>query len=182
MTNKILNPIEFYNDKKLLTFNLVVLLLGSILCIFMKSWFPAMITMFFRNEINGYKTILENITSIVLLFIILFVAGKIINKKTRVIDCFNLAMFSRIPMYILSTSNIVGTHNKTLATDELSTIDLIILNTTTIINLIVFIYLLVLFYKSFSTITNTKELKHYFVLVVFIVLGLIISPFILKTI
>lgn len=187
---KLLNPIEFYNDKKLLIANLIIFAVGTALAVLMQAWFSNNFSVMFRTDINTYKTITENVLSIIITASIFFLAGKIINKKTRLIDCFNLSFFIRIPSYILSLTNIIGTHSRNFPTinkdgsisfsSSLSPTDIILLNLTQILNILVIIYFIVLIYRSFKTISNSKKTSHFLILVLLLILSIFLTTVLFK--
>lgn len=186
---KILNPIEFFNDKKLLITNLIIFVIGTVISVFMKAWFSSNFSVFFRTEINTYKTFTENTLSILLTAIVFLIAGKIINKKVRLIDCLNLSLFIRIPSYLITLTNILGTHSRnfpninkdgSIILPSYSTLDIIILRSTSILNILIIIYFIILIYKSFKTIANAKKTSDYLILVTLLILSMILSSFLFK--
>jgi len=187
---KLLNPIEFYNDRKLLIANLIIFVVGTALAVLMKAWFSNNFSVMFRTDLNAYKTITENIIAILITAFVFFIAGKIVNKKTRLIDCFNLSFVIRIPSYILSLTNIIDTHSRNFLeidkdgsisfSSSLSSTDIIILNITQILNIIVIIYFIVLIYQSFKTISNSKKASHFLILVILIIISIIITTTLFK--
>src|SRR5690606_3667236 len=102
---KLLNPIEFYNDRKLLIVNLIIFAVGTTLAAYFRGWFDHTFHLSFRTDINFYKTFIESGVCVLLLGIFIFIAGKIINNKTRFIDALNLAFYIRIPFYLFALTN-----------------------------------------------------------------------------
>src|SRR5690554_7105604 len=140
---KLLNPIEYFDEKKLLTINLIIFIAGTTLAIFMKAVFGSPIDLHFAPEISVLNTLPSNIYAILLMTAALFISGKIINSKTRFIDCLNLSLYLRIPYYILTFWNITGTFsnmtskllNQNNITEILpsSTVDMFVLTTFSIL-------------------------------------------------
>ena len=57
---KLLNPIEFYNDRKLLIANLIIFVVGTTLASYFRGWFDHTFHLSFRTDINFYKTFIES--------------------------------------------------------------------------------------------------------------------------
>src|SRR5690554_4401999 len=173
---KLLNPIEFFDDKKLLMTNLIIFAIGTIVAVFMRAWFSSNFSIFFRTEIDPFRTFTENILSVILTALVFLISGKIINKKVHFIDCVNLSLFIRIPSYVASLTNIIGTHNRNVPKinkdgsislpTSFSNIDTAILIFTQLLNIIIIIYFIVLIYRSFKTISNAKKSSDYLILVI----------------
>jgi|SRR5690606_32572456 len=181
--NKLLNPIEFFDDKKLLITNLIIFFIGTVLSITMYATYESPIDLHFSDKIVPEKTIIGNTLSVTSLFLSIFLAGKIINKKTRIIDCLNLALYLRIFYYVLSLINI--THFIRNETSELNNKNNHFFSENQFLDML-FGYLMAFFlfsfiiiqgivvYRSFKTITNSKKTTDYFILVA-LLLGFIIS-------
>lgn len=189
---KLLNPIEFFNDKKLLIANIIIFVIGTIISVFTKAWFCSIIQTLFKSKINAYETILENIICIILLTSIFYTAGKIANKKTRLLDCLNLSFFIRIPFYLVSLLNVSGILSEKMPSKSQdgtikipsasSSIDYIISITSSILSLIIIVYLIFLIYNSFKTLSNAKKTSNYLILMILFIAITIFSPTILNLI
>jgi len=190
---KLLNPIAFYNDRKLLIANLIIFAVGTALAVLVQAWFCSTIQLLFKSKINIYETTIENIIAISLLTLVFFTAGKIINKKTRLIDCLNLSLYTRIPFYIISLLNFNGALSRNMPIEledgsikipppsSLAT-DYIISFITSCLNIVVIIFLLVVIYRSFKTLSNAKKTSDYIIFVGIFLLVTILSPIIINLI
>jgi hypothetical protein len=117
--------------------------------------------------------------------LVLFIAGKIINRKTRLIDCLNLALYIRIPYYVLTLWNILGTfskmkpvvdnQNKISVTLPSSTIDVLVLSSFSFFALVALVIIGTIVYFGFKTITNSKKVTDYLILIVLIIISIILS-------
>lgn len=192
---KLLNPIEFYNDRKLLIVNLIIFAVGTALAVLMQAWFSSTIQLLFKSKISIYETTLENIISISLLTFVFFVAGKIINRKTRLIDCLNLSLYTRIPFYIISLLNFNGALSRNMPIELedgsikipspsalANSTDYIISFITSCLNIVVIIFLIIVIYRSFKTLSNAKKTSDYIIFVVLFLLITIFSPVIINLI
>ena len=192
--NKLLNPIEFYNDRKLLIANLIIFVIGTALAVIMQAWFSSAIQLLFKSKISIYETTLENIISISLLTCVFFISGKIINRKTRLIDCLNLSLYTRIPFYIISLLNLTGSLSRNMpieledgsikipSSSALNSTDYIISFITSCLNIVVIIFLTIVIYRSFKTLSNAKKTSDYIIFVVLFLLTTILSPSIINLI
>lgn len=189
---KLLNPIEFFDDKKLLITNLIIFVAGTIVAVFMKAWFSSIIQVLFKSKVNVYETIIENIVCVLLLTAVFFISGKIINKKTRFIDCLNLGLYIRIPFYIVTLFNCTGVLSQNMPIKKedgsiniptpSSPSDYFISLTTSALNILIIIFLILVIYRSFKTITNAKKTSDYVIFIIILLTGIILSPVILNLI
>ncbi len=182
---KLLNPIEFYNDRKLLIVNLIIFVVGTALTVLLRGVFGSPIDLHFESEIVLLHSVLGNITAVLTMMLVLFIAGKIINRKTRLIDCLNLALYIRIPYYVLTLWNILGTfskmkpvvdnQNKISVTLPSSTIDVLVLSSFSFFALVALVIIGTIVYFGFKTITNSKKVTDYLILIVLIIISIILS-------
>ena len=189
---KLLNPIEFYNDRKLLIVNLIIFIVGTVLATVLLATFDSPIDLSFSDKIVPKRTIIGNIISTLSLCLALLIAGKIINKKTRLIDCLNLGMYLRIPYYLLTFINSsYFFSDQTLKIKENTQTDFLkefgltemIFGYALVFFLISFlVFQVILVYRSFKTICNAKKTSDYLILVSFILVFIIISSLIIRNI
>lgn len=182
---KLLNPIEYFNDRKLLLSNLFIFVVGTTLAIFMKAVFGSPIDLHFENKLVLAETLTGNITAILTISLVLLAAGKIINKKTRFIDCLNLALYIRIPYYVLTLFNIVGTFsnikptynddNNIVVKLPTSSSDMLIMASFSFFALFIWFLIGAIIYFSFKTITNSKKVTDYLILAAFLILSILLS-------
>lgn len=188
--NKILNPIEYYNERALLKANLIIFLIGTGCAILLRGWFDHTFHLAFRTNVSPFSTLLENVFSILLIAGAFFATGKIINKKTRWIDSLNLAMYIRIPFYLMVLSNITGTFSSLMPAIEedsrisvrlpTNKIDYFILIVFSLISLLAVILQFVIIYKGFKTLANAKKISDYLILAAFFIITMIISSIFFK--
>lgn len=189
---KLLNPIAFFEEKKLLTINLILFVIGTVVSVLMCATFESPIDLHFQSKIVPSKTILGNAVATFSLFLIFLISGKIINKKTRWIDCLNLALWSRIFYYVLTLINLTfffsdltsslekSNDIKEIANFDLS--DMIIAYTFAFFFLAFMLVLGLTIYRSFKTITNAKKTSDYLILVGVFITITIISSFLFRNI
>lgn len=182
---KYLNPVGYFDDRKLLLTNLIIFAIGTTLAIFMKAIFGSPIDLHFENKLVPAETLIGNITAILTTSLVFLIAGKIINKKTRFIDCLNLAFYIRIPYYLLTLFNIIGTFSNMKPTyDEennivvnlpTSTTDMLLMGSFSLLALFVWVLIGAIIYFSFKTISNSKKITDYLILTAFLIISIIIS-------
>ena len=186
---KILNPLKHFQEKSLLLFNLFLLVIGVVIAIKSNVRFDGVLDLHFIPIPKATKTVTDILINIVTLTLVFFVFGRIINSKTRVIDCLNLAFLSRIPFYIVSALNITGQMyswsnyltNKVLKNSlDFNFSELIIVILLAISGLTALIVSVILLFNGFKTATNAKTTKHYLLFVAALLICEIISAIILK--
>lgn len=186
---KLLNPIEFFNDKKLLFVNLIIFAVGTTLAAYFRGWFDHTFHLSFRTDINFYKTFVESGICVLLLGLFILIAGKIINNKTRFVDCLNLAFYIRIPFYLFALTNYDGKYsemNSQIADGNITValpsnnLEIIILMITSLGSLAILVFQFITIYKGFKTLSNAKKVTDYLILVVLLIISMIVSSQLLK--
>jgi len=179
----ILNPLEKFSEKTLLLAGIVSLFIGSWVGFLMNARFDGIIDLHLVDSIVWYEPLLDNVLNAVSLFVLFLIFGKVINPKTRAIDVLNASLICRIPMYVLSLTNLGGylqaATNRIMEgmnfdnlenAPSLHTSDLVMLLFMAIASIGLVILMITLFWKGFKTSTNSKGIKN---IVMFTVLFLI---------
>lgn len=193
MKQTLLNPFEKISETKLFIFGIIATLLGSYLGYAFNGRYDGVIDLHFIDSVTLLQPFFDNLVNIASLFITLFIIGRFINKKTRVIDILNPILIARIPFYFLTFSNIgnfisditksllamVDVQNKTTSLN-LETSHILFLGFFTIITIAFLVWFVILLYNGFKIATNCKTVPHkvYFglsILVAEIVSGIAIS-------
>lgn len=180
MKNSLLQPFTYFQEKQLLLFGLVVGLLG---CLLQLTTHSRIISILQLTAVDQAPTFLQAIAdfviSSVLMALALFIFGRIINPKTRLIDIFNTVSIARIPLFLPLLFDIKGyisDKQKTLL-QSISDPEAITNRMADILPILIFaifcILLLIAFgyyiYQGFKTATHLKKTGH---IIVFIVLTL----------
>ncbi len=182
---KFFNPIEFFNDRKLLIANLIIFVAGTLLSIIMHATFESPIDLHFSETMVLAQTVFGNTISTLSLFLSILLAGKIINKKTRIIDCLNLALYLRIPYYLFTLINItqfIGEESAKINDENNQIFELIF---AYVMILFLFVFLVIpgtVTYRSFRTITNAKKTTDYLILITAMLVFIIISSLIIRNV
>jgi hypothetical protein len=112
-----LKPIEKYSEKTLLLVGALLTLVGSFLAATFNVRYDGVLDAHVVSSLTFYQALLDNLINIFCLVLLLFLAAKYINRKTRFVDLLTTAMIARIPLYLLPLSNMNGAIGK--ATEEL---------------------------------------------------------------
>ena len=79
----------------------MITLLGIVLAYYSNVRFDGLLDVHQFDKATLWGTLKDNLFIIVVMTVLLFVFGKIINNKTRVIDVLNAVLVFRIPFYII---------------------------------------------------------------------------------
>lgn len=188
------NPFEKYSEKTLLIFGISATLLGSLVGYLMNARFDGIIDMHLVQGARFQNILLDNLINTLVLFILFFAFGKIINPKTRAIDMLNVSMICRIPMYLVALGNIGGyleraTQNIMEGVDldnlqnmpEFELLDLLVILIFSILSIGFLIWMIVLFWKGFKTATNTKRTRDIIIFIMLFILAEVLSKYLIGT-
>ncbi|MFV5686126.1 hypothetical protein ACM55I_11835 [Flavobacterium sp. GB2R13] len=189
MKTVLFNPFEKYTERILIVAGLTATLIGGYLGFVFNARFDGVIDLHFVERVTLYQPILEIGINILCTTVLLFIVGKIINPKTRIIDIFLTSMIARIPYYIITFFNAnnkaytisQGILNlvKSNKTNPLSSTDifyLLLMSFAIIASLIWFIALL---FNGFKIAVNAKGTKHVLLFIAAIVVAEIISKIVI---
>lgn len=187
----LINPFTKFSEKQLLVFGLGTLCLGSFFATVFGVTFDGVIDVHLWPNITFLQSLKENAITILLLTILLFILGKIINAKTRLIDIFNASLLFRIPFYLsaaLVSIPAIKTIEESLLKNaqnmtnfNLNTVDIIILLCLTSALIALLIYAISLLFNGFKTATNVKQTVHKVLFGVTILLAEILCKIILSS-
>ena len=192
MKTVLLKPFEVYSEKKLLIIGTIVTILGSLSASYFNVRYDGAIDLHYVDNTNLYQPFIDNIINIISLCIPLFIVGKIINNKTRIIDIITVILISRIPFYIISLfniNNIVFNASKKLISinpaekiAQIKNIEWFIIIMSTILTITGLIWFISLLFNGYKIATNAKGGKSIFLFVISIIIAEIISKIILVNI
>lgn len=193
MNQKIVfNPFEKHSEITLLIFGLTLTILGSFIGYLMKARFDGIIDMYLVENISLIEPFLDNLLNTLSLFVLFFILGKSINKKTRWVDILSASIIARIPFYILPLFNIGGFLEK-ITERLLESIDLENLNSPPAISIsdmltmllfagigiVCLCWFIALFWNGFRVATNTKGTKNIILFVIMLIVAEVISKFLI---
>ncbi|MBL0014691.1 MAG: hypothetical protein IPP30_13625 [Flavobacterium sp.] len=188
----ILNPFTIFSEKHLLIFGVICAIAGSLLASLIGVSYDGLLDVHLRSEMTFQDSLKENSIIIILITLILFVFGKMINAKTRFIDILNSAVIFRIPFYLSAlltsipivknvTEEVMKNINS-LDKIDLQPSDLIGIVLMSILLLALLIYAIALLFQGFKTATNAKKTIHYVIFGIIILIVEITSKLVLSII
>lgn len=185
------NPFELYSERQLLIFGLVMTLIGSFLGYSFNGRFDGIIDFHLLESVTFFEVVLDNFFNAVLLTMLLFINGKLINSKTRFVDVLNASLLARIPFYILPFFNfnnvMYDVSNRTYdimvagSFNAISTPDLILLMLFSFVAICTLIWFSVLLWNGFKVATNAKGIKNIILFIFTILVVEVVSKYIITT-
>lgn len=177
---KLFNPFETGSEKNLILSGLAALTAGSWIGSLLKGRFDGIIDLHFAESATFFRVLSDNLINTALLTLCLYLLGRYINSKTRIIDVLSTALIARIPFYILPFFNLnnqidqAGKHILVIASDQEAKdflfSDIIIILVFAVFALLALVWFAFLSWNGFKTATNAKEKRHlfYFIIVLFL--------------
>ena len=193
MIKKITNPFLYLSDKQLYIVAIASILAGMIVSIFLDVKFDGCLDLHFAAKVTLVETLRNIATSVLTLSIILFLAGKVANSKTRFVDILIVVLVSRIALYIIAFQNLGGygyaktSQMQALLMHAKGNISVVaaqlqdffpFLIFTSIFSLLGLILFLSILYNGYKTATNLKSNKHIFMFIAAVIAAEIISKII----
>ena len=185
------NPFELYSERQLLIFGLVLTLIGSFLGYLFNGRFDGIIDFHLLESVIFLEVVLDNFFNAVLLTMLLFINGKIINSKTRFVDVLNASLLARIPFYILPFFNfnnvMYDVSNRTYdimvagSFNAISTPDIILLMLFSFVAICTLIWFSVLLWNGFKVATNAKGIKNIILFIFTILVAEVVSKYLITT-
>ncbi|HRZ31403.1 MAG TPA: hypothetical protein P5188_03755 [Flavobacterium sp.] len=185
------NPFELYSERQLLIFGLVMTLIGSFLGYSFNGRFDGIIDFHLLESVTFFEVVLDNFFNAVLLTMLLFINGKLINSKTRFVDVLNASLLARIPFYILPFFNfnnvMYDVSNRTYdimvagSFNAISTPDIILLMLFSFVAICTLIWFSVLLWNGFKVATNAKGIKNIILFIFTILVAEVVSKYLITT-
>lgn len=185
------NPFELYSERQLLIFGLVLTLIGSFLGYLFNGRFDGIIDFHLLESVTFFEVVLDNFFNAVLLTMLLFINGKLINSKTRFVDVLNASLLARIPFYILPFFNfnnvMYDVSNRTYSIivagsfNAISTPDMILLMLFSFVAICTLIWFSVLLWNGFKVATNAKGIKNIILFIFTILVAEVVSKYLITT-
>lgn len=175
----IFNPFEKFDEKLLLLIGILTVIISIIAGYWTGTTFSSIYRISNVKEISFQTIAISTLASFASSIIILFILGKILNSKTRLIDIVNTVLISQLVLVILQPAYkipFIDSAKKNMAaysknpTDSIPIIDMSMMMIMGIFSILVLTYSIVIFYNGFKTATNIKKWQH---IVLFAVVSLI---------
>lgn len=184
----LINPYTKFTDNKLLLFGFIATFIGIILGNYFNVRYDGAIDLHFVGQTNLKTTGLDLIIDIGVITLFLFIFGKIINKKTRILDVFIGCLIARFPFYLLTMCNFNNrfyTISQKLITkgntNTLTSNDAAVLLVVSFLVILSLIWFFVLSYNGFKIATNLKNKLHIIYYIIAIFISEIISKYLIIT-
>ena len=174
MIKKLLNPFAFFNDKILLVIGIVAHFVFTYVAKLSDSFFPDFLSIKKNGTPYTYIDLLyQNTRNLLIAIGLLYILGKIINKRTRIIDIVNVVLISRIAYYIVFITDFIPIVNNNMekVLKGVTTNNLAVLQETStmivvlIVAFVAIFFICVMFYYlyiGFKTVTNLKTIQQTF--------------------
>lgn len=188
MKTILFNPFQKYSEKQLFLFGWLFAIAACALSLVFNGRFDGVLDLHFVENTSIINASLDIVICSGILSLLLFITGKIINKKTRFIDVLVASLIAKIPFYFLLFFNI---NNKMfLITQKLmntisqkkdfniETFDMLIIVFSGIATFICLTWSIILLFNGFKTATNIKETKHILLFIVSVIIAEVLSKII----
>ena len=169
------NPFEKHSTQSLLLVGTLSMLVGAVAGVYFNARFDGIIDLHFVKDVRLHEPILDLLIAIGTTTILLFLLGKTINAKTRLIDLLNTALIAKMPFYLLTVFNyngfmfkiteklMAGVRENALNVPDASLwLPILVFSS---ISLAALALCLILFYLGYKTATNAKGIKNTFLFV-----------------
>lgn len=182
MNQTLFKPFEKYSEINLVTAGIISLIAGSFLGSYFGGRFDGIID--FHGHISTFtQTLTDNVVNTAVMTFLLFIAGKIINKRTRLIDLFTTALVARIPVYILpalSNNSMMESIESKInpanpAGMNFSAMEMALLLFIATVVICIVIWFIMLAYNGFKTAVNAKTTQHKVYFAIALIIAEIIS-------
>jgi len=104
----LLNPFAHFAEIQLVAAGLLATAVGSFLGWQCNTRFDGVLDLHFVSQTTPWQPLLDNGINLLCLVIPLYLVGRSINSKTRLIDLVSTALVARIPYYVLPLTNTGG--------------------------------------------------------------------------
>ncbi len=179
------NPFSIYNEKKLLLSSLLFYMASVLLAPIFLARRDGIFDLHFVTNVDIGMAFADGLLNFGILTVLLYIAGKIINHKTRLIDICITSLLSLPVFMFLYVFNI--THKMSLMGSQLTGMaidneamalifdNLILILVFGLFSILIVIWFIVLTYNGFKVATNAKGTRHIVVFIVAILLAEILS-------
>lgn len=174
MFKKLLNPFAYFDDKLLLIIGLIAHIFFSYVCYLADSYFPDFLSIQkVKIDFSFVDIVYQNTRNVLIAILLLYLYGKFINPKTRIIDIINVVLISRIAYYIVFITDFIPFVNEKInkVTEGVLSNNLTVLQDPSIMTVIIIVGFIAIFfmilmfyylYIGFKTVTNMKNTKQTF--------------------
>lgn len=165
----IFNPFERFDEKLLLLAGILTVIIAIAAGYWTGTTFSSIYKVNKVDQVSLQAVALSTLTSFTLAIIILYILGKIINNKTRMIDIINTVLISQLVLVVLQCTEKISFIQEarqrmiSYAAHPTHTIllpDTAIMMGMALFSIVLLTYSIVIFYNGFKTATNLKKWQH----------------------
>ena len=177
----IFNPFERFDEKLLLLTGILAVILSIGVGYLTDSTFTSIYRISIAENTSLQMIALSTLLSFLIAIVVLSILGKILNRKTRIIDIVNTVLISQLFLISIqclgkiSSIKLAGksvAHYQSNPSGPFPFLDFLIMISMMLFSITIMIYSFTLFYNGFKTATNIKKWQH---IVLFCVVSLISS-------
>lgn len=189
MKTILFNPFKRYSEQQLLVFGLITTLAGVVCASLTNTHFDGVMDTHFGNNVSLQAAALQSLINSISIVLVFYPLGKWINSKTRLIDIFNISLIVKIPAYLLMPLNIKGWAFSKIEPLIEALLDpfamqfspemILFLTITSILAILIFVWLMALLYNGFKVATNLKGTNHIIMFIIAIIVSEIVSKVLL---
>lgn len=188
-TKLLINPFEKYDTKLLLLAAALLTIAGAIMAYWLNARFDGAIDLHFAPHTTAKTIATDLIIAIGSLFLLLFLTGIAINRKTRFVDILIAVMLARFPLYLMTLFNynntmydITGQILNSGNVEQLPDIPasgIALLMAFAVLGLLGLIWFCAMLFNGFRVATNAKGARHVVLFAAAVVLAEILSKMLL---
>lgn len=165
----IFNPFERFDEKRLLLIGILTIIASIAIGYWTDTAFISIYKINNLDHASLKVVAVSNLASFTFAVIILFILGKILNNKTRMIDIINTVLISQLILVFLQCTEkitfvqeakerMIGYSRQ--PTGSIPLLDTFIMIGMAMFSLLIVTYSIVIFYNGFKTATNIKKWQH----------------------
>jgi len=165
----IFNPFEKFDEKTLLTIGIIFFILLIPLLYITDSYFSSIYRIEQLEIKNNNDLLVRTAISFTVPIAVLYILGKLLYRKTRIIDIANTVLLSQIPLIVLlllvkspelkKAGERVSLYQNT-HTGVFPIVDFILMLLVIVLTLLGIIYSFAILFNGFRTATNIKKWQH----------------------
>ncbi len=183
------NPFEKFNESRLMLWGSMISIIGTLISWKLDARFDGVIDLHFYENINLATSFADLLSNVLISFLIVFIAAKLVNAKTRAIDILVSAIIARAPFYLMPLFNCTGSLLKTskLAEENLGKVspeqlvpagsEMVLIAGFGLFTILSLVWFFALFFNGYKVASNAKGLKPVFLFIAAIILAEIASKF-----